>query len=80
MATSVRCVERWRRLSRECRTVQRRLVFFEDLPAAEAADVLTHLDACPDCARIERLVRSLLATLRHTPIPEPDDRYWDRLA
>jgi len=71
---------RERRRSRQCRAIQRRLVFLEELPEAEAAALQAHLDVCRDCGRTERPFRGLLATVRDMPVAEPEDAYWDRKA
>ena len=71
---------RERSRSRHCRTIQRRLVFLEELPEAEAAALQAHVWACRDCGRTERLFRGLLAAIRDMPVPGPEDAYWDRMA
>jgi bacterioferritin-associated ferredoxin len=71
---------RERRRSRQCRAIQRRLVFLEELPEAEAAALQAHLGVCRDCGRTERLLRGLLAAIRDMPAPAPEDAYWDRMA
>lgn len=79
MPNHPRRAELARRLSPACRKVQRRLVFLDELPGAEAAALQAHLGACGDCTRIERLFRGFLASLRNVPTPKPDDPYWARL-
>ena len=69
---------RERSRSRHCRAIQRRLVFLEELPEAEATALQAHVCACRDCGRTERLLRGLLGAIRDMPAAE--DAYWDRMA
>ena len=80
MKTGERGAKQESRRSRECREAQQRLVFIEELSGEQAAAVRAHLGLCPDCGRIERLFRGLLAAIRDMPVPGPEDAYWDRMA
>ncbi len=80
MAAGPRGGVRERRRSRQCRAIQRRLVFLEELPEAEAAALQAHLGVCRDCGRTERLLHGLLSAIRDMPVPEPEEAFWDRMA
>lgn len=64
-----------------CKTAERWILRSLDgrLDAAAEAELRTHCDACPSCARARREYRVLLSRLRGRPAAEPLPAFWERL-
>lgn len=49
----------------------------EDLPPAQRAEVLTHLQGCATCAAEFSAYRDLLALVQADQVPEPSPGFWE---
>lgn len=62
-----------------CKEVQFSLLELieEELPPAQHAEVLTHLQGCPACTAEFSAYHDLLALVQADPVPEPSPGFWE---
>lgn len=50
-----------------------------ELPGDRRAELEQHVKSCGDCARFAEDCRKLQSAMRASPVPMPDERYWNAL-